>query len=126
MEDCGDRIELARRTAPGLFSFDYVLPGEDVFKDFQFHHHDYVLTGENFLRIFLRIFNVITMTMSCLVGIFLRIFYFTTMTMSCLVRIFLRIFNVLPGEDLWIQSIMLLRIFTTMGGLATKNWGSRF
>ena len=82
MEDCGDRIELARRTAPGLFSFDYVLPGEDVFKDFQFHHHEYVLPGEDFLGIFLRIFN------------------FTTMTMSCLVRIVLRIFNVLPGEDL--------------------------
>ena len=28
MEGCGERIELARRTAPGLFSFDYVLPGE--------------------------------------------------------------------------------------------------
>ena len=88
MEDCGDRIELARRTAPGLFSFDYVLPGENFlslrifFEDFQFHHHDFVLPGEDFLRIFLSIFN------------------FTTMTMSCLVRIVLRIFNVLPGEDL--------------------------
>ena len=29
MEGCGERIELARRTAPGLFSFDYVLPGGD-------------------------------------------------------------------------------------------------
>ena len=29
MEGCGERIELARRTAPGLFSFDYVLPGDD-------------------------------------------------------------------------------------------------
>jgi len=27
MEGCGERIELARRTAPGLFSFDYLLPG---------------------------------------------------------------------------------------------------
>ena len=40
MEGCGERIELARRTAPGLFSFDYVLPGGDG------GDHDYDYDGD--------------------------------------------------------------------------------
>ena len=114
MEDCGDRIELARRTAPGLFSFDYVLPGEDVFKDFQFHHHEYALPGEefqchhydnvlpggDFFEDFQFHHHDFVLPGEDFLRIFLSIFNFTTMTMSCLVRIVLRIFNVLPGEDL--------------------------